>query len=214
MGASVANAGFVISSTREDGSGGNAGFDVIKFFAKNDGLDGTGTQLQSVDITLSLPTSPNSNLKVDFRDIDFDGEPDANVLGGGAFPIANPPGTYIRVGGAASFNTATAPPNANSDPDADGVPNRQPSQDPFYTNLKTLRVAGFNPTAPAATTGLGAQFAAAVVPDGVTVLAAGGVAGTTGAITPVSELNAVPEPATIGLLGLGVMSMMGRRRRA
>jgi len=209
MGASVANADFVVTSTRA-ASTANPGFDVIKYFALNDGANGTGTLLQSVDVTL---TSAGDPLKFRLIDSDGDGTEDVDLfLTVPGFSVANPQGTYVRVGAPASWNVASAPGGASSDPDGDGTPNSNPAQ--TFGNVRNVRVAGFNASGVAANTGQGAQFAALIVPAGTPVLAAGGVAGTAGGITNFAVPDPVPEPTTIGLLGLGVIGLMGRRRRA
>ena len=215
MGASVANAGFVVTSTRTPSTN-VPGFDVIKYFAINDGLDGTGTQLQSVDITLAIqpPPAPGNGNPLKFRLIEAgeDGVDDVDLFGTvPGFSSLNPQGTYVRVGAGTSWNVATAPTGLNSDPDGNGVADSNPGQ--TFANVKSVRVAGFT-SAPVTATGAGAQFAAILAPTGTFVVASGGVAGFTGGITNGTWPDPVPEPATIGLLGLGMMSMMGRRRRA
>ena len=214
IGASVANADFVVTFTRA-ASTANPGFDVIKLFALNNGENGTGTQLQSVDVQLTQASPAGGALK--FREIDSDGDGVDDIdlfLTVPGFSVANPQGSYVRVGPPGSWNVAAAPPGLSSDPDGDGVPNTNPGT--IYSSAKTVRVAGFNAVAPQANTGQGAQFAALVVPSSTPDMggwiAEGSVAGTSGGVT--NFVVPIPEPTSFALLGIGATALMGRRRRA
>lgn len=218
LGAGVANADFIVTSTRTAGTGALQGFDVVKFFGQNDGTGGTAgsTKLQSVSLTMSVDTG---NLKLDFRDLDGDAVNDANILGSGV-AAGSPTGTYIRPGGIATFNAVLVEPGGgSSDPDGDGTANSDPSTDPKFTSqLKSIRVDGFQPpaNAPAAGTAPGAQFAAAIVPTGNAVHMVGSIAGEAGSAVPVNYTdpgNNIPEPASLSLVGLGALGFLGRRSR-
>jgi hypothetical protein len=212
IGASVANADFQVTSTRTPGSGAMAGFDIIKMFALNDGNNGTGTQLQSVDVQITLDQA--EPLKFRLIDSDGDGVDDVDLfLTVPGFSTANPQGTYVRIGAPTSWNVASAPSGLSSDPDGDGTANSNPGQ--TFADTKSVRVAGFNSAGVAANAGSGAQFGAIVVPSSLPDTAwhaTGGVAGTTGGIT--NFVLPVPEPGTFGLLGIGAMGFLARRRRA
>jgi len=57
-------------------------------------------------------------------------------------------------------------------------------------------------------------FAIAVVPRGKSVTLTTSAAGEIGPTLDLPAItNAVPEPATVGLLSLGGMAVLGRRRR-
>jgi len=98
----------------------------------------------------------------------------------------------------------------------------------LYHGAKSFRVEGFvqNPTTPtpanpvgadpAAKTGnkgqigAGSLFAVAIVPTGASVDASGIIAADKG---PTTEFGNVPEPGTLGLLGLAATTLFARRRR-
>jgi hypothetical protein len=222
---SSAHANFIVTGKRDPatGAGVPAGYEMIRWFAVNDGVGGSGNQLQSVDATMSidLNKSPNGKFFVNFQDADNDGAPDANFTGGGSFIISNPPGSYIRVGGALTFGTTFVPPGAFSDPDGTGAPtvNPLPQDNPAFANVKSFRVAGANTTGPVLATtaqnaGLGAQFAAAIVPAGTVVNFSGFIAGKVGPNNlTFTATDPVPEPTTVGLLGVGAVGLLSRRRR-
>jgi hypothetical protein len=100
----------------------------------------------------------------------------------------------------------------------------------LFQNAKSFRVEGvvLSPdgvsvaadtkakTALAGTPGAGALFAVAVVPSGTNVNAAGAVSGDKGAVNTFDVTDpgsVVPEPATLGVIGMGGMALFGRRRR-
>jgi len=213
-----ASANFVVTYTTQPaaGAGVPAGYTQYRFFAFNDQQGGTGTQLQSVDATMSIVSPADKSLFIAFQDIDNDTANDANFVGAGSsFAIANPPGSYIRVGGAGSFGTTFLPANSTSDPEGTGSPsaNPLPENNPAFQNMKAFRVAGANTTSPVgAITGAGAQFAAAVVPNGTVVNFKGFIAGKTGPANLTFDVT-TPEPGTVALLGVGAIGLLKRRRR-
>jgi hypothetical protein len=213
----TASAGFQVSAVFTPG--GPAGFDVYRLFAKNDGLNGTGTDLQSVDVTMQILTPQSANVAFQFADADSDGVKDANIFGltgASGFNVNIPQGSYVRVGGAATFATVSAPgPAYTADPDGQPTPGVNPETDPQFTNAKSFRVAGFQSgaTKPNASTGNGAQFGAVVVPTGAVARLFGGVAGSAQG-SPSTEFDIVtPEPSSMMLLGIGAMALGGRVRR-
>jgi len=185
-----ASAAFIVTAVRQAGTNGNAGNDIIKFYAKFDaatspeGLAGA-IGLQSVKATLS---TPDSNGFI-FRMVNLDGSP-VNEDTGTADPndadvqltqtpknttrssVSTLIGTTIRAwdfnnadkGGIlpndADFTVAALLPSGNRNPNA-GPP-------PAYTNLKSFRVEGAllnpqtDPTMPPVTQRVGADTNAKV----------------------------------------------------
>jgi hypothetical protein len=107
---------------------------------------------------------------------------------------------------------------------ATSKPNSSTTNNPtqFFANAKNIRVEGFVQTPvggvgadPAAKTqnagqmGAGALFAMQIVPNGALAVASGDVAGDKG---PIVHFD-VPEPASMGVIGLAGALLLGRRRR-
>jgi len=255
--APFASADFSISSVRTPGTGANANFDQIKFYALNDGENGTGKALIGVASTMTT----DSHFIFRMANLDEDNVLDADIMmtEGPTFKYStgdpdNPTarstspfsfsagssntGTAIRPRGTpdsiANWNAQVFIPNTpTSTPtvtkDADGfILTATPTTTPNYnnTNINSFRVEGvylgptFAPLADATATanaanGKGALFAVALVPKGASVtLPAPQLAGEIGpTLTLANYTDAVPEPATLGLLSLGGMAILGRRRR-
>jgi len=216
LAASSASANFIVTSDRTQ-VGSN---DVIRWFAQNDGQNGTGTKLLAVSVTVS---SLDTNLAFKIADADGDGVDDADVNFRGtpsgapsATTIANSGGSYVRFGSPSSFLIGGNLPEGYSDANGDGT------TDPggelratYFQNAKTFRVDGFNGSGGIVTTNP-IQFAAAVVPHNTpanTVIAEGTLAGDQGNAQPFSAPNPIPEPATFGLLGVTAVGLLSRRRR-
>jgi hypothetical protein len=189
-----------------------AGFEIHRFVAINNSvaeMAGT-TRLRSIDATLSVTGA--GYLKLDFRDLDFDGVPDANILGVGVHP-AMPSGSYIRVGGAAVFVAdSVLPAGGNSDSDGDYEADGQPSQmAAFTTDLRSIQVVGSQPAENSPTATEGRLFATAIVPTGTEFRAFGTLAAETG--LPVAFDVVIPEPHVAGWLGISSLGLLGRRWR-
>lgn len=221
IGAGRASADFIISSTRVANANGT---DMISFFAQNNGVGDTSTNVQSFDVTLAILPSYSGTIKFNAIDLDGDGVNDYDIFGQNASALS-----YIRAGTfakwSAAFPTGAASPfsdtNADgiftpgTDPGGTGVVDRSdPASDPAWSQAKSFRVAGFSQAAPAASGTPGAKFGQIVVPTGVGVSAVGSLASTTSAISDFPLVkNEVPEPAALSLLGLGGVAALSRRRR-
>jgi len=205
---SAAKAAFVISSERFTGPNNT---EVVVFRALNNGAvtpssgpQGTGSKLQSINITESSPTGLN---------YDFPGDGTVNVTGFGMnFPTATTPqgslptGSFMRVGSATSFSLGSAAPDPNDDN----------NYKPPAPGATSFNIQGFPSSPPVASTNA-VPFAVAVVPTGAPVTITGFIAGDLGTPSgePVNVTNGtgVPEPASLGLLGIGSLGLLARRRR-
>jgi hypothetical protein len=212
--AAPAHADFIVTSTRAPSST-DATKDVIRFSALNNGANGSGTALQTMQVDLSSIGAP---LVFNFQDLDLDGVNDANILGVGISNLSlNPAGSYIRLGnnpGNPNLTVAARRPENLSDPDGNGVPNSNPTA--VYTNRNTFGAdMAFTASPPDATTPQ--VFATAVVPTGTPVQVVTRLFGNTGGGFNVTASNGgagIPEPASAGLLGLAGLGLLARRRRA
>jgi len=211
LGASAAQAGFVVTSIRQPGLGPD-GFDIVKFQARNDGIGGSGTRLLATDMTVSI--LGDGNFKFEFADIDADGVPDATAAGQTAPTVepASPQFSFVKIY-PGTWNIASVPPGSRSDPNEDGVPDANPPA--TFASTKSFRVAGFVSPPGALASTIPRTFAVAVVSPGSTVEVRGELASEVqGFSQQVVATDPIPEPATVGLLGVGAMSLLGRRRRA
>jgi hypothetical protein len=229
-----ASAAFVVTETITPGTSGLAGFDIHRYFAafdpttSDEALAGANG-LQSVKVTLTTLFAPGdtttpstTNFKFKFTDLDFDGENDADVNGNTISDTVGRTnnstiGTFARVNPISSFSVqALSPAGARSDTNSDGTPDTIPTDN--YAAVKNFRVEGFSQNPPAGpgydasakSTGPGALFAVAIVPTGKAVRAQGALSPDKGGVT---NFDTVPEPTTLGLLGIGAVAAMARRRR-
>jgi hypothetical protein len=231
IGAGVASAdsnvdynGFHVTSTRTPGSGALQGFDVIIWRAINDNEGPTAgtTNLKVVKAIMDIDASSlnaNGFFKLFFEDQDGDGVADGVVDGKSAsLNYTTPAGSFVRLGTSGNWTTVLVQPNAGSDTDGDGTPNRTPNTLPeFTTNLKQIRVEAF--TSPAAGVPAlgptGVAFAAAVVPGNnqIAVRMSGSLAASAGGTVDINQVDPVPEPAALGFIGLSMFGRMSRRRK-
>jgi hypothetical protein len=225
----TARAGFDFNYTVTPGTGALAGNNIFALYAYN---DQSGEQLGSKKLLVfDIHIKPLSGALVfDYSDVNGDSLPDANVAGYN-MTETNITGTFLRTGTYPNFfiaHTSPTPYNSNG------------TNDPVtaFTGVTDFNLVGtvLGPSnAPDATTGLGAFYGAAVVPDGVDVSVSGLVAAEYGGIsgTPAplpfdapagapptqgpnfnfSFIATAPEPASLSLLAIGAVAMMSRRQR-
>jgi hypothetical protein len=219
-----ASAAFKVTETITPGTSGLNGFEIHRYFAafdpttSDEALAGANG-LQSVKVTLNSP----ANMKFKFLDLDLDGENDADVNGASMSDTVartnnTTLGTFARVNPLSGFSVqALSPTGAKSDTNSDGNPDTIPSDN--YSAVKSFRVEGFSQNPPAGpgfdssakSTGPGALFAVAVVPTGTVVQAVGQLSPDKGNVTNFD--TTAPEPATFGLLSVGTIGLLARRRR-
>jgi hypothetical protein len=191
------------------------GNDIFRFFATNNGANGTGTKLLAV--TATAFTDAN-NLIFKITDADGDLVNDADVNGRtipgiapSAATIASSGGSYVRFGTPASFLIGGNIPEGYSDANGDGITDVNGDQRAaYYQNAKTFRVDGFNGGGGIAADVNPVMFAALVMPAGTNYLFVGQLAGETG---PQSTFFFGPEPGSATILALASTTLLTRRRR-
>jgi hypothetical protein len=192
----------------------NAGaFDVYQIQLLNDGLGGTGTKLAAFDVTLT-PDWATDFLRIDFRDTDGDGAPDANITGKD-LAFGSSSGSFFRIGADVSHFVLVAvdPVAYNTDPLGWGEPNQV--LDPNYDDLKSLRVTGFYVNV--ASIGIPANiapvsFGNVVVPAGASFSIVGSVGSEASAHIPFTA--SFPEPTAAMIVACALLFEMGQCRFA
>lgn len=223
---SVVRADFLFLTSRTAATGMFAGDDLVELQVKNDGNNGTGTTLLAATVTFSS-IDPNGIFFVRTYDADgtglHNGSPgsdpadnDMDVSGlGGETPL----GTYLRFGSSSQWTLAGSNPDfASSD---DGPHPLGPGEPGYpssgkYTDGQSLSgftvIGGANLTSGGVSDTSFKPLAFAVVPRGQEVTFDVNVAGATG--PAFTGRITYPEPATLGVLAVGAIGSMARRRRA
>lgn len=236
VGVTTANADFVITSSRVvgDAVNGMTGYDMVVFYARNTGTNGTGTRVLGFDQTLSV--APTHAVYFDQAlDLNLDTFKDANAYGTTlSFDPNNDAewGTYMRPGsgslGSSWAQTALRLNGAAVDTAYLSVGHKvgknwvlDYSPLPSFADgaVQSFNIAGaFTTTtdAPVATSPV--PIAAAYVDHGVAVNLAGAVGGEgTASLKTVFNLTdspaPIPEPGSLSLLALGGFGLLARRRR-
>jgi hypothetical protein len=238
--ASVSEGALVVSSTRVPGTGvapnSNVGFDVIRFFAQNDGTPGPGqntTRLVALNIEMQTPDGFFRFRASDSGETGFLDTDDAAKFayqGNRLTSTSGAAGTHARIGTViGDYLTAlgaTQPAPSGSAANGYGYPDGGSSApDPFAarsvtSSLKSWRTAGAL-AGGELYTAAPVLFAMAVVPTGATVRIIGNPSsvpaeqglGTDAGIFNIDHTNAIPEPTALGFIAL-TFAGLGRRRKA
>jgi len=246
IGAQSASANFVITSNKIAGAGPLAGYDIYKLSIANDGTNGTGTDVQAWDVTVTNTSADQGGRQPfwfwnDGSDVTTTGAMIFNqqgltnglatiesngtgVTGQNADNGGN--GTFIGVIENNSSSEASTGANKRYTPDRSyhlvGTLQPQPTDVPTYATVKSFRVAAsysfINAGAPNDRLTGTLRFGNIIVPTGNSFTLTGQVlpnAGIQGSAANynVSFSNNVPDPASLGLIGIAMFAF-GRRRRA
>lgn len=218
LGASSAQAGFEIRELRTT----SGGVDTVNLYAFNNGAGGSGTKVLGIEVTvnalgvssavaagsgiqsIAVPGMGGSvlanGLDVYLVDTDEDGFPDAVDVTG----MSSTTKSYLRAGTTATWVGTLSSTDANFlDGEVDFMSHTG------FNNAGGLIADSTSPS------GYGARFAVLRVPAGSAIQVAGKIGSET-LFEQVINTNdaAIPEPATLGLLSLGALGLMARRRRA
>ena len=211
--AGVAKADFVMSFTRTAGTGAQAGNDVIKLYALNDGTGSTaGThKVLAIDGTLTGEGASGTPAAVlVYRSVDNgDGTSSADFDG---LQAVTPHASFVKPTPlpASQWNVVSTVPNETG-------PNAQFPDNGKIDHFEVVGVSNISGGGVLADStvngGKGLQVAQALVPTGDNALFAGTLGAESGPPVPFT-INTVPEPMSLSLLGLGLGALVARRRRA
>jgi len=207
----VAKADFSFSFTRSADTV-DTGNDVIEFFAKNNGGT-TGSKAIASDITLNgLDATGKNPVNLVTKFVSASASAKADLTGTAEAVDAS--GNLIQDRSIVNIlaNDGTDDPTAYSVVSA--VPANAHAT--YAAGVSQFEVVGANLGGGINSTttngGKGALIAVAVVPKGDNAMASGSVGGEVGTAQTFSISSSVPEPASIGLAGLGVLGLIRRRR--
>ena len=215
----AAKASFIVTDTITFGTGMFAGDYVFTFKVKNDGIgDTAGTsKLLALDVKMEAEDprdqSVDPNGKFFIRTFDSTGgnevnPSDADLADQGP---ESPSGSYVRAGSAAGFTVVSTTPNYQSPVSEAAVHNPTDYTDGQWLHsfevvgLPGLTTGGLNASSPI-------TFAQAVVPEGQPVILSGQFGAESGSPHAFEVITFVPEPASVGLIGVGALGLLRRCR--
>ena len=225
---SVAQADFMFQTKRTSiATGMFTGDDLVELDVQNTGANGTGTTLLAATVTfesVNLQTKaldPNAQFFIRTYDADgtgiHNGDATDNDMDASGIGQETPLGTYARFGSVSQWTQAGAVPDPASSDDPNGPHGGlgYPASGK-YTDGQSLStftvIGGANLTSGGVTDTSFKPLAFAVVPAGQEVDFTVNAAGAIGA--SFAGVISTPEPVSLGLLGIGTMGLLVRRRRA
>src|SRR5688572_26393910 len=195
-----------------------------------EGWGATGLQAVSAIMRMAEGVPPDMSLKFRFRDENGDGfddaDTDSSTVSVRTTAASNQTlSTHFRIGpiGPGAWTPVLVEPAGDmsrTDPVSGELVG--PAPQTTYAGLKQWRVEGANPNAPdlaartalAGIPGAGALFAVAVLPTGGRACVEGQIAANAGPIERIETgFLCIPEPAGLGIIGLGAVALTRRRSK-